>query len=252
MKTHTTLSLVSLVVATVFAPALKAQVSTPMRERIEASYIIAFGREPSSGEIAYWARQNPSSVAALVANHRNYLSRDAGTHRATIIRAYDDALGRNPTPGEIAYWFRGNDTYEQLMHNHIAWLGGNPGQYDLVIRRSYMHVFHRQPSSGELAYWKRQGVLSYVMLVACHEDWERRNGGRMRMGGALVMSPNTPGLVTVQLAPQIANEARAAAGVIPAGGGNVIAAGGGNVIAAGGGNVIAAGGGNVITAGGGN
>ena len=249
MKLSHVLSLAAVTLAAV-APA-RAQ-SPEMRERIQASYLIAFGRPASSGEVQYWAGQHPTSVSALVANHRNYLTRDSGTHRATIVKAYQDAMGRNPTEAEINYWFRGNDTYTQLMKNHISWLGGNPGEYEKVIRRSYNYVFHRQPNAGELRYWKSQGTLSYIMLVACHQEWQRHNGSTPKTSGGLAISSNAPALNAVQLSSSIANEARAAAGVIAAGGGNVIAAGGGNVIAAGGGNVIAAGGGNVIAAGGGN
>lgn len=229
-----------------------AQFPAATVERVQASYLIAFGRPASAGEVAYWARQNPASVGALVNDHRYYLSRDAGTHRATIVRAYVDAMGRNPTEAEINYWFRGNDTYAQLMQNHINWLRGNPAEYEKVIRRSYQFALHRQPNAAEVRYWKSQGVMSYAMLVACHEDWQRRNGGSSAHGGRVSIAANSSVLATLAVSPAVGREARAAAGVIPAGAGNVIAAGGGNVIAAGGGNVIAAGGGNVIAAGGGN
>lgn len=219
-------------------------------ERIQASYLLAFGRAPSSGEIAYWSKQGPLSVPALVARHRQYLQQDAGTKRATIIRSYEDALGRRPTEGEISYWSRGNNTYTELVKNHVQWLSGNPGEYVNVIRRSYLRVLHRQPSPAEINYWRHQGTLSYVVLVGCHEEWKRSN--RTKTSGTLELAPHSGLLTTISVSPTVAAEARSAAGVIAAGGGNVIAAGGGNVIAAGGGNVIAAGGGNVIAAGGGN
>lgn len=246
-------ALLSVLSAFALATSALAQVSADVAQRVQASYLLAFGRAANGGEVTYWARQNVHSVGDLVNLHRQYLSRDAGTHRATIARAYIDAMGRNPTEAEITYWSRGTDTYSQLMKNHVSWLGGNPAEYENVIRRSYQYALGRQPTPAEIRYWKGQGTLSYAMLVACHEDWKRRNGAAaQKTSGGLAIAANVPVLATLTVSPAIANEARAASGLVSTNGGNVIAAGGGNVIAAGGGNVIAAGGGNVIAAGGGN
>lgn len=243
------LHLVSIVTIALGFLAVTAKASE-QTERIEASYLLAFGRAPSPAEVAYWSKQGQLSVTNLVARHRQYLQQDAATKRAAIIKSYEDALGRKPSEAEIRYWSQSNNTYTELVKNHVQWLSGNPGEYENVIRRSYQRVLNRQPSPAEINYWRHQGTLSYVVLVGCHEQWKRSNS--TKTSGTLQLAPNSGLLTTVSVSPSVAAEARSAAGVIAAGGGNVIAAGGGNVIAAGGGNVIAAGGGNVIAAGGGN
>jgi len=243
-----TLSLLALAVS----PA-QAQNASVAAERVQASYMIAFGRAASNDEVAYWTKQNPQSVAALVQNHRTYLSRDAGTHRATITRAYIDAMGRNPTEAEIKYWSGGNDPYATLMKNHISWLGSNPGEYDNVIKRSYQYALHRQPNAGELKYWKSQGILSYAMLVACHEDWKRRNGSNSsQTSGGVSIAANSSVLQTVSLSPAIGNEARVAANIVASGAGNIVASGAGNIVASGAGNIVASGAGNIVASGAGN
>lgn len=240
---------VAVALVTLGATAFTARASE-QTERIQASYLLAFGRPPSSGEINYWSQQGRLSVTDLVNRHRSYLRSDAATKRATIVKSYQDALGRNPTEAEIRYWSQGNNTYTELMKNHVQWLAGNPGEYEAVIKRSYHRVLNRAPSAAEVSYWKHQGTHSYAVLVGCHEQWKRQT--QSKTSGNLQLASNSSLLTTVNVSPSVAAEARSAAGVIAAGGGNVIAAGGGNVIAAGGGNVIAAGGGNVIAAGGGN
>lgn len=237
--------LLSLFVA---APAALAQ-PAKVAERVQASYLIAFGRRATDAEVAYWAKQNPASVESLVANHRNYLKQDANTQRAAIKRSYIDALGRNPNDGEFKHWMSGNDTYTQLMKNHVDWLARNPGEYESAIKRSYQTVLRRQPNAAEIKYWKSQGTLSYLMLVACHEDWAKRNGTAPKTSGGLSIS-GTPSITTAALSADIAKEARAASGVVAAGGGNVVAAGSANVVAAGSANVVAAGSANMVAAGG--
>lgn len=240
-----------LVLACVTAfPAAFAQ-NQPLRtERIQASYMVAFGRAPTSGELTHWSKQGDLSVAKLIELHRQYLRTDRATQRTAITRSYIDALGRNPTDAEITHWSKGTDTYTQLMKNHIAWLTSSPAEYEKVIQRSYQAVFRRAATAAELTYWKRQGVMSYMMLIGSHDQWKQQNAaGSSRTSGTPSISGKSATLVLVPLSAAVAAETRAATAVA-SGGGNVIAAGGGNVIAAGGGNVIAAGGANVVAAGG--
>jgi len=226
------------------------------RERIQSSYMLALGRAPSESEITYWqGRADAKTISDFVANHKTYIGQDAGTRRAVIIKAYNDALGRNPTAAEIDYWSKYNQTYVELMKAHVQWLAGNPAEYEKVISRSYQFELGRQPAAAEIAYWKTQGVLSYLILVGCHEDWKRRNnnnGSAPKTSGASTIASGSSLVIQVPISATVAQEAHVLSGLLSTNGGNVIAAGGGNVIAAGGGNVIAAGGGNVIAAGGGN
>src|SRR6476469_10380334 len=140
----------------------KAQ--TEKIQKIQASYMLAFGRMPDAGEINYWNGQAEKSVKDHLANHAKYAHDNPGEKRKLIIKSYVDALGRNPTEQEIQYWSKGYDLYYTLMKNHISWLGGNPAEYEKVIKRSYQTMLGRQPDAGELAYWKGQGTLSYVTL----------------------------------------------------------------------------------------
>ncbi len=220
-------------------------------QRIHAAYMITFGRDASQGEVNYWLTRGDLSISQLIDFHKQYLTKDANTHRTTIDRAYQDAMGRHASEGEIQYWLSGNDTYATLTTNHVNWLRGNSYEYDNVISRSYQYVFNRTASQAEVNYWKSQGVYSYVMLVGMHQDFQRRNVAKESSSNQTNFN-NSPSLITVSLSPAIGNEALRASGIIAAGGGNIVAAGGGNIVAAGGGNIIAAGGGNIIAAGGGN
>ncbi len=231
------------------------------RERIQSSYLLAFGRAATDAEVGYWSKQNAQTIADLIAGHRRYLKQDLGTHRTTIRRSYIDALGREPNDGEYRHWLAGDDTYTQLMKNHMSWLRGNPAEYDGVIRRSYNLVLKRAPTGAEIAYWKGQGTLSYAMLAAAHDSWKKQNpSGGAKVSGRSSVSASTPFLTTVTISPAVAAEAVKAAGLvgndgaslIGNDGGSLVAAGGGNLVAAGGGNLVAAGGGNLVAAGAGN
>jgi hypothetical protein len=246
-----------------------ADSAAKLRERVQASYLIAFGRSATNDEVAYWTKQNPKSVADLVNGHRQYLKQDANTHRALIKRSYIDALGRDPIEGEFKHWMGGNDPYTQLMKNHVGWLAGNPAEYEAVIKRSYQFIFKRKADAGELKYWRSQGTVSYAMLVAAHDTWRKSNPtAPAKTAGVSTVSANSTFLATAPVSPAIAAEARIAGGLVAAGAGNLVgndggslvgndgaslvAAGGGNLVAAGGGNLVAAGGGNLVAAGGGN
>ena len=217
------------------------------QQRIAASYIIVFGRPANQGEINYWLSRGNLSASQLIDNHRQYLMQDAGTHSTTISRAYQDAMGRNASQSEIAYWSKGNDTYSGLMKNHMDWLKGNPAEYEKTISRSYQFVFGRAASADEIKYWKSQGTLSYLVLVACHQDYQRRNSRSNTL-----MLQNSSAMTSVAVSSAIAQEFRNAAGIVAQGGGNIVAQGGGNIVAQGGGNIVAQGGGNIVAAGAGN
>lgn len=214
-------------------------------QRIQASYMLAFGRPANSGELTYWKGQGNKSIADLLANHRKYLNQDPVEANRTISRTYVDAFGRRPSNDEIVYWSRYPSVYTELMKNHLKYLQDNPGEYSKVIDRSYQWVFKRKPNAGELTYWQGQPKVTYLLLVGYHQDYQKKN--QTSKAGSMNMS-NAPAISTVPLSSGIAAEAAKAAGlasgVIAAGGGNVVAAGGGNVVAAGGMNVIAPGGGN--------
>jgi hypothetical protein len=226
-------------------------------QRIRTSYLMAFGRDASSGEVTYWKGQGNRSVGDLYNNHKAYIKSDNTTRRQAIIKSYVDALGYNPSEAEITYHSQFNRTYTEMMQQHMNYVSQNASEYDKVIRRSYKAVFNRTPNDGELAYWKGQAKCSYFILVSYHESYKRANQTTAASGGNKINFANVPFAVSLSVSNLVAKEA---AGIIAAGGGNVIgqngatmvAAGGGNMVAAGGGNMVAAGGGNMVAAGGGN
>ncbi|HEY1109304.1 MAG TPA: hypothetical protein VGE76_11745, partial [Opitutaceae bacterium] len=245
--------------------ALAASVSAQTQaqlERIQASYLLAFGKKATEAEVGYWSKQSAQSISDLIANHQRYLKQDVGTHRATIKRSYIDALGREPNDGEYKHWLSGSDTYTQLMKNHVAWLRGNPAEYEKVIRRSYRLVLNSTPSAAEINYWKGQGTLSYAMLAAAHDWWKKQNpsGNGKPAAKATIAPASTTYLTVAPVSAAVAAEAIKAAGLIGNDGGSLVgndgaslvAAGGGHLVAAGGGNLVAAGGGNLVAAGAGN
>lgn len=226
------------------------------RERIQASYMLAFGRAPQESEITYWqGRNDANTIEQMVNLHKDYFKSNRAANNEVIAKAYLDALGRNPIQSELDYWAKGSNSYVELMKNHISWLSGNPAEYEKVIKRSYSFVLGRQPDAGEISYWRGQGVFSYVLLVGCHEDWKRRNNnnsGAKKTSGASQIPASPTYVALVPVSAQVATEARSFAGLVAAGAGNLVAAGGGNLVAAGGGNLVAAGGGNLVAAGAGN
>lgn len=240
---------------------MKDVVAQIQRERIQASYFIAFGRKAEDPEVAYWAKQNPKSVSELVTRHNEYLQRDQGTHRDTIQRSYSHALGRPAKDGEINHWMGGADNYTELMKKHLDWLRANPTQYEEVVRLSYDRALGRKAKTPEVDWWKSQGTFSFVMLAAAHEDWAKRNGvNGPTPSGRQSAAVNSRHLVVFPVSQTVAREAVAAARLIgnDAGsligndGGSIVGNAGGNIVAAGAGNIVAAGAGNIVAAGAGN
>lgn len=248
-KVYTGLVVALFTAIAIFPLRSTAQISQQeKKERIQASYMLAFGRAPQQGELNHWMSQIDQTIPQLLSNHRQYAAAEKSFKRALVIKSYNDALGRNPNEDEIRYWTSGNDVYVDLTNKHVQWLAANTGEYEKVIKRSYQFALNRQPDASELNYWKGQGTLSYIVLVGCHEQWKRTNGQTAKKTGGSSSLSSSAAVQTVNLSSKIASEAKSAAGINV--GGNVISAGGGNVVSAGGLNVIAVGGGNVISVGG--
>ena len=236
-----------LVVAAIAStPATASPLSTDQTKRLAASFVLAQGRAPSSAEIQQWTQQGPLSIADLIARQRTQLQSDAATMRATAVKAWQDAFGRAPSEEEIGSWPRGANTYTELMQRHVQWLAGHPADYEKVMQRAYQYLLRREIYPLEIDYWKKQGALPYILLLACLEDWARRNQpGLMVTVGIATVSVNSEYLVTVRLSPALAAEARAAAGLSPAAdataGHNLVAAGAGNLVTGGRIHFVAAG-----------
>jgi len=240
-----------LLAALSLSSAIAAAPTGPEEERIGAAFVLALGRAPSASEIDQWAKQGRLSVAELVAHHRQQLRSDANAERAVVDKACADAFGREPTADEIAAGSGGDRTYTELMTQHVQWLGEHPAEYRLVLERAYRTVLRRPAFAEELAYWNAQPALSYALLAGCIENWARRNApGLMATTGTATVSVNSAYLAAVRLSPAIAAEARAAAGLFPAGDADRAAAVGRNLLAAGAGGVVSNGGIHFVAAGG--
>lgn len=115
------------------------------------------------------------------------------------------------------------------MKNHVQWLGGNPSEYEKVIMNSYQFGLSRPPSLSEIAYWKRQGIISYAMLVGCHEEWKKKIHQARKKHP--VRQKTLPAPVLLAIVPHsagITSEARTASGLTSSAGSNMVAVGGGN------------------------
>lgn len=206
-------------------------------EVIHGSYIVAFGRAATGGELQHW-RQNVGNrtIQQMVENHRNFIKTNQYEREQTIRRSYMDAFGWQPSADEVKYWSGQNKTYGELMANHVNnWLGIYPDKKAQVIRQSYYKVFNRNATAAEVKYWMGQPTCSFVQLVAMHTTWKQQN---QNSSTTTRVQPN----INTSAVSTVSFSSSAISGVIAAGGGNVIAPGGGNVIAAGSGNVVSAGG----------
>lgn len=204
-------------------------------ERIAASFVLAQGRMPTTDEIARWTQAEPRSLAELLVRQREQLQASPEAQRAVKVKAWQDAFGRTPGENEIAAAAsnRGG-TYTELMKLHLERLAAHPLEFEQVLHRVYRFLLQRDAYLLEVDYWKQQGVLPYALLVACVEDWARRNQpGLMVTTGIPTVSVNSRYLATVRLSPAVAVEARAATGLAPAGDSVRAIAAGRNLVAAG-------------------
>lgn len=232
----TAISLASVLILTFFTMDSTAQTKD---EVIKASYFVAFGRYPNSGELNYWRSNVGSrSIQEMVNLHKNFIKSNQYEREQTIKRSYMDAFGWQPSADEVRYWSGQHRTYADLVSNHVNnWLNVYRDKKEQVIRQSYYKAFGRAATAAEVKFWMGQRTFSFVQLVAMHTTYiqENRNPSSIMK---IAPNLNKNGISTDRLTSAATN------GVISAGGGNVISAGGGNIIAAGGGNVISAGGGN--------
>jgi len=216
--------------------------SAEQEERIAASFVLALGRVPTFGEMEQWTKEEPLSVADLIARHRRQLQTDAAGRRAVFIRAWQDAFGLAPGEGEIGSLSVGA-TYTDLVQRHIRRLAGQPAAYEQVVHRAYRRLLQRDAYPTEIDYWNRQPTLSFVLLAGCVENWATRNQpGLMAATGVATVSVNSGCLATVRLSPVVAREARAATGLVPSGDPALAAAAGRHLVAPGADQVASVGG----------
>lgn len=234
------MSILAVIMAGVMTSTGLAQSEDQLKtERIYASYMMAIGRMPNSGEVTYWKGRGNLTVAQLVEFHRQYLSGDQNSKRAMIIKAFKNSYGRNPVQSEINTNMAQNLTYYEWMNNHLQWLRKSSTDYVNTLKNAYRAVMRREPNNQEISYWRSQPVMSYMILAAALEQWKATNGNAAKTSGGNTIGGSSSFVDQYKISEKTANETNQ---LIGAAGGNVIAPGGGNVVPGGGGNVVAAGG----------
>ena len=216
-------------------------------QRVQASYILAFGQMPSSGEITYWTGQPESaSMSQLMAKHRSFIN-SGGYKKEAIINSYKDALGRRPSDGEIGYYSPMNMTYTDLMKNHIQWLSGNAGEYDKVINNAYRYALNRAPSTDELNSWKTNSrKYSYAMIAGYLQNKKSSYSVQCTASeNAMSLGTSSLAITGVKVSNAILQELKLVPGLITNDGGTLIAAGAGKLITNDGGTLVASGAGNI-------
>lgn len=219
-------------------------------ERVEASFILALGRAPTTSELATWSTTNEVTLTELLSRHREKLQGDPKIAQAASVKACVDAFGRAPKQDELAKWLAQPTTYIEQMQQHVDWLSTHPVEYEQVVGRAYERAVRRAVYPGEIKYWSAQPTLSYVLLVACIDNWARRNApGLMETTGAPSIAPNCRFIAAVQLSPVVAVEARTLISPVGPDADAVAVAAGRTLIAAGAKPVISVGHMHLVTAG---
>lgn len=240
---------------TVSAMAQTEAQKTARKERIIASYMIAFGQVPQQGEIDYWMTDPLSNqtLKVLVEKHRQNMKGNKQLKYNAINNSYLNAMGRYPEPREVKYWETGNEIYAELFAKHTKYLYDYTDDWKKTIGVSYMREFNRSPKAAEVDYWVNQRVVrTYVDLVYNHRINKQKDPSLAKN------TSNTQNVSQLKPSTNMTNELQQlnlnlnGGNVISTGGLNVISTGGLNVISTGGLNVISTGGLNVISTGGGN
>lgn len=180
--------------------------AAPSRDVI-AAYLLAFGRLPAAHEATF--ADATASLERTVAALKSRLVADAAESHATLTRSYRDAFGRAPTDEEANAGALTPRTYTELMIEHLARLAAAPIDYEQVIRRAYPLVIRRDAYPEEIEYWRKHGPLPYALIVACIDNWARRNQpGLMVTTGKPTIALDCPFLTAVRLEPEAGDAAR--------------------------------------------
>lgn len=206
MKPHR-LAVVGVIVSVFLAHVFAAQDEIVQEERITAAYLLALGRAPSANEVGAIAQNGPSSIGEAVEGIQRRIEKEPALQQAISLKAFHDAYGREPAAKELLP----DGDYTSLMNRYIERLAIAPGEYQHVLERAYRLVVKRGLYDEEVGYWKTYGTLPFALIVACLDEWARRNQpGLMVTTGTAAVSANCHYLATVRLSPTVAEEARAA------------------------------------------
>lgn len=176
--------------------------ATVNAERTSLGHVIAFGRP------AAIAAASPDSLATQLERHRAELQHHATARERNARAAWFDAFGRAPSTAELQAEAALPLIYTERMERHLARLRAEPAEYRAVLHRAYRLVVHREAYAEEFDYWRPHGVHSFVVLVACIEDWARRNRPGLMVTAGIPSVPARSRLVTIiPVTPALAAEA---------------------------------------------
>ncbi len=172
-------------------------------ERNTLAQLLAFGRPAAN------ATTSPGPLAAQLEQHRAELQTNAAARERTARAAWLDAFGRAPTADELQAEAALPLTYTERLQRHLSHLRAAPDEYRELMQRAYRLVVHRDAYAEEFDYWRPHGVRTFVVLVACIEDWARRNRpGLMVTAGNPAMPAHSRFTNVVHVTPALATEAR--------------------------------------------
>jgi hypothetical protein len=174
--------------------------------RTALAHLLAFGRPGTAGATA-----SSGTLAAQIERHRAELQTSAAAREHTARAAWFDAFGREPSAAELSAEAALPHTYPERLQRHLARLREHTDEYREVIHRAYRLVVHRDAYAEEFEYWRPHGIRSFVVLVACVEDWARRNRpGLMVTAGTPTVGARSRFVTILPLQPALAAEARTA------------------------------------------
>lgn len=199
-----------LLLALALLPALTARATEDGTdvERSALAQLLACGRPGVNAPTSH------GSLAAQLEQHRTALQNDSAARERTARAAWLDAFGRAPSTDELRAEAALPLTYTERLQRHLAHLRTTPDEYREVMQRAYRLVVHRDAYAEEFDYWRPHGVRTFVVLVACIEDWARRNRpGLMVTAGNPAVPAHSRFVHLARVTPALAAEARTVLGL---------------------------------------
>ncbi len=133
------------------------------REWLPAVYQNLLGRDPGSGDFAYWldvvqGGTTREQVIAMIVSSPEYLGRLTDGGAAWIDQLYQDLLGRRAGPADFSYW---GGVLQTASRSEVALqIMGSFEYRERALRDRvtglYGELLGREPGPGDLAYWVGQ------------------------------------------------------------------------------------------------
>jgi hypothetical protein len=233
---------------------VSAQATEEKKDRVIASYLIAFGVLPEQGEIDYWINTSYASqpLSALLGEHKKNIANNQTLQDRAIRNSYQDALGRVPAQSEIETWRPLKLSYADLMGRHMQFLKDYPAEFENVIKLTYRKEFNREAQATEVSNWRSWGVRAYFAIIQEHQKNRKAGMFAQSNQGANKVSQSEKSGIFVRISPKIASEIKTTGGsFVSTNSGTWISTNSGNIIStdgagfgAGGGKLIGQAGGN--------